>query len=304
MRLAREESGFTLVELMVSAAIMILVLGATLGALDVFGTEAARNQRLVIAQDQARLALDMVARELRNGTAYTTDLPQPSAVVRADPWDLIVQTVNPQPPPAGSKNTLNLMRARYCLDAATGTLWRQWQTWTTAVSPAVIADTACPSPGWGAANRRVVATDVVNAGTRRVFTYNRGDAADASAPPPALEDISSVRVGLWVDPDPGKAPAAVQFATGVFLRNKNRRPVAECSAAAVGNGHVSLNGTHSSDPEGGLLTFAWADGTTPIAGSTSLVDYVSPSTGPHSFTLTVTDAGGLSGQFTCAVDVL
>jgi type II secretory pathway pseudopilin PulG len=304
MRLAREESGFTLIELMVSAAIMIVVLGATLGALDVFGNDAARSQRLVVAQDQARLALDMLARELRNGTAYTTDVPQPSAVVRADPWDVIVQTVNPQTPPAGNQNTLNLMRARYCLETATGRLWRQWQTWTSAVSPALISDTACPSTAWGAGHRTVVATDVVNGGTRRVFTYNRGNAGDISEPPPPLEDISSVRVGLWIDPDPGKAPAAVQFATGVFLRNKNRRPVADCTASAVGNGHVSLNGSHSSDPEGGALNFAWADGATRLPDTTSLVDYVSPSTGPHWFTLTVTDAGGLSAQSTCEVDVL
>jgi prepilin-type N-terminal cleavage/methylation domain-containing protein len=302
MRLAREESGFTLVELMVSMAIMIGVLSATLGTLEVFGTSAATNQKLVVAQDQARLALDQIARELRNGTAYTTDIPQPSAVVRALPWDLIVQTVNPQPSGAGNQNTLNLMRVRYCLDTTAGNLWRQAQTWTSAASPAVIADTSCPSTGW--TNRRVVASNVVNGGSRRVFTYNKGNAADVNEASPLVEDISSVRIAVWVDLDPARAPAETQLATGVFLRNKNRRPVADCTASATGHGHVSLNGSHSSDPEGGALTFAWADGTTPISGSGSLVDYVSPTTGPHSFTLTVTDPGGLPGQFTCQVNVL
>jgi prepilin-type N-terminal cleavage/methylation domain-containing protein len=302
MRLLHEESGFTLVELLVAMAIMIGVLSATLGTLEVFGNNAATNQRLVVAQDQARLALDQIARELRNGTAYTTDIPQPSAVVRALPWDLIVQTVNPQPAGAGNQNTLNLMRVRYCLDTSGGNLWRQAQTWTTAASPAVIADTSCPSTSW--TNRRVVASNVVNGGARRVFTYNQGNSGDVNEPAPSVEDISSVRVALWVDLDPARAPAETQLATGVFLRNKNRRPVADCSAAATGHGHVSLNGSHSSDPEGGVLTFAWADGTTPISGTGSLVDYVSPTTGPHYFTLTVTDPGGLPSQFTCQVNVL
>ena len=83
MRLTREESGFTLVELLTSMGIMIIVFGATLTTLQVFGATTTRNQNLLQAQDEARLALGRMARELRNASAYATDTPQPSAVVRA-----------------------------------------------------------------------------------------------------------------------------------------------------------------------------------------------------------------------------
>ena len=304
MMVLRDEAGFTLPELLVSMAIMIFVLSATLGALDVFGSTTTRNQQVVAAQDTARLALDKLARELRNGSAYTDGSSVPSAIVRAQPWDLVVQTVNPQSGGAGNLNTLNLMRVRYCLYTPTNTLYRQWQTWTTATPPAVVTDPACPSGSWGTNHQTVVATDVVNGGTRRVFTYNNGDASDINSTPPALEDISSVRVGLWIDPNPGKAPAETQLHTGVFLRNKNRRPVADCTAAPIGNSYVSLNGTRSTDPEGGLLSFAWADGTTSISSPGSLISYKAPTTGAHTFTLTVTDPGGLSSTANCQATVV
>jgi prepilin-type N-terminal cleavage/methylation domain-containing protein len=307
MRVAREQSGFTLVELLTAMALMILVLGATLSALEVFGNTAARDQTLLQAQDSARLGLDRIARELLNATAHTSTTgasTQPSAVLRADPWDLIMLTVNPASPGGGNQNALNLMRVRYCLSTSTSTLYRQWQTWTTATAPAMVTDTACPSSNWGANNKSVVATDIVNGTSRRLFTYNNGDAADVGSTPPALEDIASVRMALWVDPNPGKAPAETQLATGVFLRNKNRRPLADCTAAPTGDRYVSLNGSRSSDPEGSLMSFGWADGTTPVPGAGPLVKYQAPTTGTHTFTVTVTDPGGLTSTATCTANVI
>jgi len=299
--LAKHEGGFTLPELLVSMALMLMVLSATLGALDVFGSTTTRNQNLLRAQDTARLAIDRIARELRNGSAYSTDSSEPSAIVRAGPWDLIVQTVNPAG--GGGSNTLNLMRVRYCLYTPTSTLYRQQQTWTTATPPLPIADTGCPGSNWG--NSSVVATDIVNGGGRRVFTYNNGDANNTTQASPSLPDIASVRIGLWVDVNPGKAPAETQLNTGVFLRNKNRRPVADCTAAPTGNNYVALNGSRSTDPEGGLLSFSWADGSTTIpGGGGSLLSYQSPTTGSHTFTVTVTDPGGLTATATCSATVL
>jgi hypothetical protein len=281
--------------------LMIAVLSATLGALDVFGSTANRDRELLQAQDAARIGIDRIARELRNGSAYATDAGSPSAIVRAAPWDLVVQTVNPNG--GGGANGLNLMRVRYCLYTPTSKLYRQQQTWTTSTPPAVIADTACPSSSWG--NQTVVANDIVNGGGRRVFTYNSGNASDTTQAPPSLPDIASVRIAVWVDTNPAKAPAETQLYSGVFLRNKNRRPVAECTAAPTGNSYVALNGSRSSDPEGGILSFSWADGATAVpGGNSSLVNYQAASTGSHTFTVTVTDPGGLSASATCQANLL
>jgi prepilin-type N-terminal cleavage/methylation domain-containing protein len=306
-RLVREESGFTLTELLTAMVIMVLILGATLSALEVFGNTSQRNRTLTEAQDKARIALDRVSRELLNATAYSTTTggaTQPSAILRADPWDLIMLTVNPTSAGAGNQNALNLMRVRYCLHTPSSTLYRQWQTWTSATPPAMVAETSCPSTAWGASNKSVVATDVVNGGARRVFTYNNGDAGSVSSTPPALEDIASVRIALWVDPNPGKAPVETQLHSGVFLRNKNRRPVADCTAAPTGNRYVSLNGSRSSDPEGSVLTFTWSDGATAVPGAGSLVNYQAPTTGSHTFTVTVKDPGGLVSTATCQANVI
>jgi prepilin-type N-terminal cleavage/methylation domain-containing protein len=304
-RVFREESGFTLTELLTAMAIMILVLGATLSALEVFSNTSQRDRTLVEAQDTARLALDRMSREMLNATAYpTSGAGQPSAILRAGPWDLIMLTVNPTPPGAGNSNAYNVMRVRYCLKTSTSTLYRQWQTWSSATPPAMVADSACPSSNWGASNSSVVATDVVNGGARRVFTYNSGDASNVTSPPPALEDIASVRMALWIDPNPGAAPVETQLHTGVFLRNKNRRPVADCTAAPTGSRYVSLNGSRSTDPEGGLLTFTWDDGGTAVPGAGSLVNYQAPSIGSHTFTVTVKDPGGLTSTATCQANVI
>jgi prepilin-type N-terminal cleavage/methylation domain-containing protein len=298
----RDESGFTLPELLVSMILMTIILSATLGALDVFGNTTTRDQKLIEAQDKARLSLDQMSREMRNASAYSTDASAPSAIVRAGAWDIVMQTVNPRPPSGANSNTLNLMRVRYCLYTPTNTLWRQEQTWTSATAPAVIADSTCPSSSW--TKQTPVATDVVNGGARRVFTYNNGSPTDTTSTPPLLPDIASVRMALWIDVNPGKAPAESQLYTGVFLRNKNRRPVADCTAAPTGNSYVALNGSRSIDPEGGLLTFAWADGATSLGSAGSLVNYQAPTTGSHTFTVTVTDPGGLTSSATCQANVL
>jgi hypothetical protein len=59
-----------------------------------------------------------------------------------------------------------------------------------------------------------------------------------------------------------------------------------------------LNGSSSSDPEGGALTYVWYDGSTKIADCPNLVvcDTTLSGRGTHSLSLTVLDSAGLSGS--------
>src|SRR5436309_5126352 len=124
-----EEAGFTLIEVLVVCVLMIVVLGATLSAFNVFERNSQTNQRLNDAQDQARAASDEFARELRDLASPTNELPQ--AVNRAQPTDLIFLYVAGNKP-NGSSNDRNTRRVRYCYESSTGTIWRAAQSWASA----------------------------------------------------------------------------------------------------------------------------------------------------------------------------
>jgi type II secretory pathway pseudopilin PulG len=242
-RLAREESGFTLVELLLASVLMLVILGATLTTLDTFGRNADVNNRQNDAQEEARRATERLARELRN-LASPTDY-DPKAIKRALGQDLIVQSVA-DTKPVGSLNARNTQFVRYCYDSGTRQVIRQKKTWTTAVDPAFPTATGCSMSTTGWATYEVVAQNVVNGTGRPLFTYNSTD----------LLRISEIHTSLYVDVNPGARPAETSLFTTVFLRNQNRAPVARFSAVRSGTS-IILNGSDSEDPEERALYYEW-----------------------------------------------
>lgn len=232
------EEGFTLVEVLIAAVLMIIVLGATLTALTSFQKNTATNQRQNDAQDQARSTLDLIARDLRNLASPV--LERPEAIDRNLPLDLIVQSEGRGS--GGSLNARNTMRVRFCL-APDRKLYRMTQTWTTAAIPNAPAASVCPGPGWTTST--VVAENVVN-GTRPIFTYNAV----------GLQDITEVSATLFVDVNPGTTPAETQLETSVYLRNQNRAPTALFSVEVV-NSSILLNASESTDPEEKAMIYTW-----------------------------------------------
>jgi prepilin-type N-terminal cleavage/methylation domain-containing protein len=274
-KLARED-GMTLVEVLVVSALMLVVLGATLTTFNTFESNALANQRLNDAQDSARRGLDLMARDLRNLASPTPGLPL--AVDLAAPTDVIFQSEG-KFKPAGSLNEQNTTRVRYCLDTTNGNLYRQIQTWTTGVAPAV-PSAGCGDTAWG--STMVAATNVVN-GTRPIFTYN------ATAP----DQITEVSAQLFVDTNPGKRPAETDLQTSVFLRNQNRAPTALFSALSMPNGGIFLNASESMDPEEKALTFEWWDASlSPVkkVGEGIVFTYTPPAAGNRQMYLVVRDA--------------
>ncbi len=76
-----DESGFTLIEMLVVLAILGIVLAALTG-LFLSGTRTANDQNgRFQAQQQARLALDKLRREIHCGGAITTPSGYPSSSV-------------------------------------------------------------------------------------------------------------------------------------------------------------------------------------------------------------------------------
>lgn len=75
----RNEDAFTLVELLVALSISLVVLFATLGAFDMFTSNAAHHTRVTDANSQVRDTMDRAVNELRGA----------SVILRAEPTDLV-----------------------------------------------------------------------------------------------------------------------------------------------------------------------------------------------------------------------
>jgi prepilin-type N-terminal cleavage/methylation domain-containing protein len=286
------ERGFALTELLVAMVIFAVVLTATLTPLDSFHKAGRRNELQNEAQDRVRLAIGKVTRELRSAAAAT------QVIEKAGAQDLVFQAVDPSGPGSGD-NVKSIQRLRYCLDSSTptnGKLWRQRQTWTSSSPPAMPSTSTCPGSAWP--SQRIVADAIVNCttagcdggGDRPAFQYNAASPAS----------VTSVRAELFVDLNPGQPPVESRLSTGVFLRNQNAAPVASFTATLSGDRHVLLDGSGSSDPEGGTLTYRWCAvsgcGENNKLGSGVSLDYVAPGAGSYTFYLQVTDGSGLTTE--------
>lgn len=227
-RLVHEQRGVTLVELMVVIVLSGIVMGTTLTTFTQFERTTGVNQRQNEAQEQVRVGLAGVARELRNLASPTDQLPE--AVVHADAQDLVFQSVS----------STETRRVRYCTNQGAGRLWRQVQ-----YEPFSDPSTSCPDSAWG--SERTSVENVTNA-TRPVFAYNAADTAS----------ITEITTTLWVDVNPGAPPQESTLQTSIFLRNQNRAPAAQFTAAVSGS-TVVLNASGSADPEGKALTHYWFD---------------------------------------------
>jgi type II secretory pathway pseudopilin PulG len=291
MRRLGHQGGWTLIELLIGSTIMLLVLGASLSAFEVFLGTNRRNSAQNDAQQYARMSTDQLSRQLRNLAGPTDGVPQ--GFDRIGAYDIVFLTVNPTGPVQG-QNVSNVQRVRYCLDSATpAKLWTQTQSWTTASPPAVPSTASCPDSGWG--NQTVAAnfvTNRINGQDRPVFAFNSSDPAK----------VNEVRTDLYIDPDTTHSPPETYLQSGVFLRNQNQAPTASLQATGGNKGHVILNASASSDPEGQTLTYAWDDGGTKLTSSAAVWDYQTTS-GPHTIRVTVSDPSGLTATASQQVTV-
>jgi hypothetical protein len=294
-RFAREQGGYSLVELIIVSALAPVLLGATLLVFNAFERNAAGSAVAADAQERTRANVDQLSKELRNLASPTPELPQ--AIDDASPYDLVFQTVGPSDFING-QNVANIRRVRWCLDSPTSgdaTLYAQTQTWTSATTPVSPSTSSCPSTDSGWSTQRVVAQGVTNrVGNRPLFLYN----AEIKT------SITAITVQLFSRARTEKEPTNGLLRSQVFLRNQNQAPVASFTATSTGNGHVLLNGSSSADPDGDDLQYAWT--ATPCTDTCSwsgvTVD-ATPGAGQKTISLTVTDGAGLIFTTTQTVTV-
>ena len=91
MRL-RDEDGFSLVELLVAASLMLVVFGAVLTVLEVMQRQSASATVRADSQDQARLAVDRVTRDLRNAVNTPAGLLELNGATEVAKWRVLAGT--------------------------------------------------------------------------------------------------------------------------------------------------------------------------------------------------------------------
>ena len=319
MTRVRNESGFTLVEVLMASVLSLVILGATLTAFSGLVRQRQNVDQQTEAEAQARQGSDRLARQLRN-LASPADIitnvqlsTQPKSVDRNLPFDLVFKDID-DVRAVGSLNSANVRRVRYCLQTTgtvpgtgfttapnRGVLWLQTQTWTSALPPAMPATTDCPGTGW--TSQRIVADRLTNAAqspVRPVFRYSGDAGLVTDTSDAARETISRVEETLIVDADPARMPAATQLTSSVILRNQNRAPAARFTYTLLNpllsptTCSVQLNGSASEDPESKPLEYQWYVDGQPRAEE-GVVVQLTLTKGTHDFQLTVYDRARLQG---------
>jgi type II secretory pathway pseudopilin PulG len=289
----RDETGFTVMELVIGMTIMIVILGATLAAMSSFEKTTRINQLQNDSQEAVRKATDQLTRELRNHASATRELPQGMDV--AEPYDLVFQTINPARL-STTGNTRGLRRVRYCVDdPGTGSarLWTQTQDWTTTAAPPLPSTASCPSGAWG--NQRVLSEHITNRVgelNRPAFCPETPTVADCDYSGANLGEINRIRTILYVDSNVGEKPGETKLESGVHLRNRNRPPVPAFTFTLGAQRSVLLNASDTTEPDGDQMTFVWLNGGTEIGRGKTLT-WRAPAPGSYPISLEVSDRTGL-----------
>ena len=258
---ATDERGFSLIEVMIVCALFLVVTGATLTALTSFTTSHRRVEIQHDHAEDARLGLDVAARQLRNLANPT--VTSTTTISRAADYDFIFQTSDP------AKTWV-----RYCLQTtapATPNQGRLWEVQSpTAALPAGM-DGPCPGTGAGTVKQVVSAriTNAKNGVDRNIFDYECATGQPATCPSAAAEypRITNVGIELFVDSNVSDNIRELRVSTGVFLRNQNEPPEAVATVNGTAPRTVIFNGSRSTDAESRTLQYYWFKGTAPTTAN-------------------------------------
>jgi type II secretory pathway pseudopilin PulG len=210
----RDEAGFSIIELLVAMTVGIGVLFAVLALLDTSTRLSASTVDRVETTSRARLAVDLLTRQVRSQLCLGTDLP---AMTAATPTSMTFYgSLAPEASP------LIVQRRTLTYDAATRRLLES--VWTGAgTRPNVTFDTAPKTS--------VIADGIVPNATRPVFEYYRFQvpAGGATAVPARIattplgaDDLArTIQVGMNFVAVGRRSTTRVEMSSKVYVRTSN-----------------------------------------------------------------------------------
>ncbi len=245
----RDESGFTLAEMLVAMTIGLIVMFAILTTLDNFSHNAARQTRVTDANDQVRKAMDRIVSDLR----------QAASVDVADADDL-VYTVR--------ESATATRQERFCLDDDKH-LWRTSATSVGAVT-AIANGAPCPMPSVGGVKVTPLAS-ANDTATNPLFRYDSATPANVrsvgvtfalNAGNGGRSDISTLRAGTFVRAESETALDAGEDDIATSCNSTTQVPTLTL-AASVGTATVKYT-----DAEGNTLGSGSAGSTVTLSSAT------------------------------------
>ena len=189
-----DERGTTLTEVVVSAAVGVVVLLAILGALDVFRSTTEATARAPISQETARATLRTLVDDLRPARVPAGEVTPVDHTSTSTGTDLIVAVWLPTPGGASQPGWL-----RYCVTESGRSLvvgQRHVAAWPGA--PPTCAPTATSDAAAGWVQRMIVDGDLVPGSRPFAFTSDACFGTTGTCPPPPTA-VRAVTIRLRLD---------------------------------------------------------------------------------------------------------
>jgi type II secretory pathway pseudopilin PulG len=258
----RDESGFTLVELLVAMTMSMLILFGVLNTLEHFSSNASHQTRITDANEQVRNAMDRVVSDLR----------QAATIEVADADDLVYTVTE----------SASTRRERICLDDSNN-LWRSTTTTSSPLAP-LAGGAPCPIPSTGGS--KITSLVAANNASRPLFEYDSATPSSVrsvsltvslNAGNAGRNDISTLRASTFVraksetalDTDDGSITTTCNSTTHVPTLNLS---------ASVGSATVTYTDTEGNAlGQGSAGTNVTLSSATPTA--TTVIANITSSTG-------------------------